>query len=131
MACEIMWYSVYLKGFRMALMRSTASTRYHMLDAIRVKVLTAPSTMQPYILFSSLRSAIDATMCPKAIRKSSIVLGGRGSNGLFQIIKIHPHRRANLRIPPGHTKNNPRTLIKTYQNPRDTINLLFENLQTQ
>ena len=51
---EIVTLSItsYLKGLRMALMRSTARTRYHILEAIRVKTLNAPSAMQPYFLLS-------------------------------------------------------------------------------
>lgn len=37
----------------MAFARSTASTRYHMFEAMRVKVLKPPSTLQLYSLAAS------------------------------------------------------------------------------
>ena len=54
----------YLNGFRMALARSTASTRYHMLEAMRVNVLNPPRTLHVYSLAGSFcrrRSAAMAT----------------------------------------------------------------------
>ena len=64
----------------MALARSRASTRYHMLEAMRVKMLNPPRAEQLYTLTQSLsllRSAAVETTCPTAMRRSSTVLGER------------------------------------------------------
>ena len=82
----------------MALRRSTARTRYHMLEARRVNTLNPPTTLQPTIFpasVSSVRLASAVTMCPTAIRESSTVLKkGSGRRG-FVCILSHKSNFAN------------------------------------
>lgn len=67
----------YLKGFRMALRRSNASTVYHRFEETRANSLNVPRMAQP-ITWPSVRDSgrlkMKERMCPIAIRQSTAVL---------------------------------------------------------